>query len=216
VPLQTGPAESTDYVRFRNVFMAKQPGANRFESFLPDRGDEMNALPSMHWKHSPVVLGARNFDWLVHCLGRILLRSGKSIGPVAVAFEPDDVATNEKRRETEDNATPDGDHRPIHAAGLVRRRNGSWFCRESRGEVSRALAFRNQVRSATPTTLTCGGIPGQPFKFAWIVFGHNEPRIGVQGQLTEMSDTRSLHSLRAMPFALGSSIGSPSTMKRYW
>jgi len=36
------------------------------------------------------------------------------------------------------------------------------------------------------------------------------------GQLTAISETDSLRSLRAVPFALASSVGVPSITNRYW
>ena len=37
----------------------------------------------------------------------------------AVAFGPNDVTSDEKRRETDDHKTPDGEHLPIQMRGFV-------------------------------------------------------------------------------------------------
>lgn len=37
----------------------------------------------------------------------------------AVAFNPDDAASEEQRRETQEDKTPDGNHPPIHVAHLA-------------------------------------------------------------------------------------------------
>lgn len=77
----------------------------------------MNALPSVHGKHGPVILDSGVFDTSFHfCLeyAYFSLRS-LSAGVVAVAFDPDDAASEKKRRETQEDTTPDREHHPIHA-----------------------------------------------------------------------------------------------------
>src|SRR5260221_9976808 len=48
------------------------------------------------------------------------------------------------------------------------------------------------------------------------LFFRDNWKIGFHDQLTAMSETRSLRSLRAMPLPFGSSVGVPSTRNTYW
>ena len=64
----------------------------------------------------PAGLRFRFFDSSFHFGRGWFVFRKTSVRPVTVAFDPDEIASEEERRETQEDKTPDDDHTPIHVS----------------------------------------------------------------------------------------------------